>query len=129
MFSRKAVPNAIHVGILNVDSYEISKLDKTYEMCYYRFMTKIISAGDARDQFSEMLSLATYSGADVVITRYDEPEAVLIGYKEWKKLKNDQTPSFVRNSGKKLFGLTKLGLKVPKGLDLSINYKKYLFDE
>lgn len=92
-------------------------------------MTKIISAGAARDQFSEMLSLATYGGADVVITRYDEPEAVLMGYREWKELKTNLKIAPIGNGGRALLGLAKLGLKAPKGLNFSTNYKKYLFDE
>lgn len=94
-------------------------------------MTKIVSAGDARDQFSQMMNLVDYGQTELVITRFNRPAVVWVDYERWQKIGQSkptkQPPK--GNGAQALLEFAKLGLKAPKGLDLSINYKKYLFDE
>lgn len=92
-------------------------------------MTKIISAGDFRDQISEMLSLASYGGTDVVVTRFDRPEVVVIDYQKYQQIK-ERLPAVTKipNNSSPLNWLVKLSTKVKGGpKDLSVNHDKYLY--
>lgn len=91
-------------------------------------MTKIISAGDARNQFSEMMNLVDYGQTELVVTRFDRPAVVWVDYEKWQDV-NKPKPALRGNGAQALLEFAKLGLKAPKGLNLSVNYKKYLFDE
>lgn len=95
-------------------------------------MTKVVTAKTARDNFSQMLNLVDYGQTEVVVTRFDRPAVVWVDYEKFQKMNvNSQngTKKQAKSGAEALLGLSKLGIKIPKGLDLSINYKKYLFDE
>lgn len=51
-------------------------------------MTIQITAQDARNKFSEMINTAVYGKKNVIITRFDKPQAVLLGYQEYERLMN-----------------------------------------
>ena len=54
-------------------------------------MTLTVSAQDARNKFAEILNTAVYGKKDVIITRFDKPQAVLMEYKEYERLMNPRT--------------------------------------
>jgi prevent-host-death family protein len=54
-------------------------------------MTIQITAQDARNKFSEMINTAVYGKKNVIITRFDKPQAVLIDYQEYERLINPKT--------------------------------------
>ncbi len=93
-------------------------------------MTKAVTAKAARDNFSQMLNLVDYGQTEVVVTRFDRPAVVLVDYEKFQEITNSRNKTVAKRKtgAEALLGLSKLGIKVPKGLDLSINYKKYLFD-
>ncbi len=49
-------------------------------------MIQTVSAQDARNKFAEMLNTAVYGKTNVIITRFNKPQAVLIDYKEYEFL-------------------------------------------
>ena len=51
-------------------------------------MTQTVSAQDARNKFAEILNTAVYGKKNVIITRFDKPQAVLMDYKEYERLMN-----------------------------------------
>jgi prevent-host-death family protein len=63
-------------------------IDKMYKIDYYRYMTIQITAQDARNKFSEMINTAVYGKKNVIITRFDKPQAVLLDYQEYERLMN-----------------------------------------
>jgi PHD/YefM family antitoxin component YafN of YafNO toxin-antitoxin module len=44
-----------------------------------------IKSDAARNQFRRLLNLAHFEKTQIIIERYDEPEAVLVGYEDWQK--------------------------------------------
>lgn len=44
-----------------------------------------VKSDSARNQFRRLLNLARFGNTRIVIERYDEPEAVLVGYDDWQK--------------------------------------------
>lgn len=54
-------------------------------------MTLKITAQDARNKFAEILNTAVFGKKDVIITRFDKPQAVLIDYEEYQRLVNPRT--------------------------------------
>lgn len=65
-------------------------------------MTIQITAQDARNKFSEMINTAVYGKKNVIITRFDKPQAVLLDYQEYKRLMNPKT-RFSQNEWQKGF--------------------------
>lgn len=51
-------------------------------------MTIQVSAQDARNKFSEILNTAVFGKKNIVITRFDKPQAVLMDYAEYERLMN-----------------------------------------
>ena len=51
-------------------------------------MTQTVSAQDVRNKFAEVLNTAVYGLTNVIITRFNKPQAVLISYKEYERLMN-----------------------------------------
>lgn len=90
-------------------------------------MTQIVSARNFRQKTSEMINLATYAGNDIIITRFDKPQATLINYQKYQALVQ-KIKAKPKNSSKNfLLGLAKLNIKGGPH-DLSQNMDKYLYD-
>ncbi len=51
-------------------------------------MTQTVSAQDVRNKFAEVLNTAVYGSTNIVITRFNKPQAVIINYKEYERLMN-----------------------------------------
>ncbi|MEK7533999.1 MAG: type II toxin-antitoxin system Phd/YefM family antitoxin [Patescibacteria group bacterium] len=51
-------------------------------------MTIKVAAQDVRNKFAEILNTAIYGRTNVVITRFNKPQAVIIDYKEYDRLMN-----------------------------------------
>ena len=51
-------------------------------------MTQTVSAQDVRNKFAEVLNTAVYGSTNVVITRFNKPQAVIMNYKEYERLMN-----------------------------------------
>ena len=51
-------------------------------------MTQTVSAQDARNKFSEILNTAVYGKKDIIITRFDKPQAVIMDYESYERLMN-----------------------------------------
>ena len=49
-------------------------------------MSKVVSAAQARANFSEILTQAGYAGKETVIERNNRPVAVVIGYEAYQEL-------------------------------------------
>ncbi|HLF03218.1 MAG TPA: type II toxin-antitoxin system Phd/YefM family antitoxin [Anaerolineales bacterium] len=49
-------------------------------------MEKVLSAAEARANFSEILTEAGYAGREIVIQRNNRPVAVVIGYEVYQEL-------------------------------------------
>lgn len=94
-------------------------------------MTRQVPAKEFRNNFSSVLTAVSERDDTVVITKFDKPAAVLVDYESYQKMQNclSQKPGKDYDARELLMGLTKLGIKVPKGTNLSTNYKKYLYDE
>lgn len=54
-------------------------------------MTQTVTAQDARNKFADILNIAAYSPTNVVITRFNQPKAVVMGYQEYQRLINPQS--------------------------------------
>lgn len=54
-------------------------------------MTRTVTAQDARNKFAEILNTAIYGLTDVIITRFNKPQAVVMSYKEYEKLMNPRS--------------------------------------
>lgn len=54
-------------------------------------MTQTVTAQDARNKFAEMLNTAVYGKKNIVITRFNRPQAVLIDYEEYERLINPRS--------------------------------------
>lgn len=46
-----------------------------------------ISAKEARERFAEIVNRVVYGGEEIVITRYDRPEVVLVPFEERQRQK------------------------------------------
>ena len=94
-------------------------------------MTRQIPAKEFRNNFSSVLTSVSEHDDTVVITKFDKPAAVLVDFEIYQKMKGclNTKPKKNYDARELLMGLTKLGIKVPKGTNLSTNYKKYLYDE
>lgn len=51
-------------------------------------MTQTVSAQDVRNKFAEVLNTAVYGSTNIVITRFNKPQAVIMSYKEYERLMN-----------------------------------------
>ncbi len=51
-------------------------------------MTTSVTAQNARNNFAEMLNTAVYGRTNIVITRFNKPQAVLLDYQEYERLIN-----------------------------------------
>ncbi|MBI4990532.1 type II toxin-antitoxin system Phd/YefM family antitoxin, partial [Candidatus Gottesmanbacteria bacterium] len=51
-------------------------------------MTQTVSAQDVRNKFAEVLNTAVYGSTNVIITRFNKPQAVIMNYKEYERLMN-----------------------------------------
>ena len=51
-------------------------------------MTQTVSAQDVRNKFAEVLNTAVYGNTNIVITRFNKPQAVIMNYKEYERLMN-----------------------------------------
>lgn len=51
-------------------------------------MIQTVSAQDVRNKFAEVLNTAVYGSTNVVITRFNKPQAVIMNYKEYERLMN-----------------------------------------
>ncbi len=49
-------------------------------------MERIVSAAEARANFSQILTEAGYAGREAIIQRNNRPVAVLIGYEQYQEL-------------------------------------------
>ena len=49
-------------------------------------MIQTVSAQDVRNKFAEVLNTAVYGSTNVVITRFNKPQAVIMNYKEYERL-------------------------------------------
>ncbi len=58
-----------------------------------QFMTKTISALQARSQFGQILNRVTKSRERVMVTKKGEPTAVIMGIEEYLRLQGDTPPS------------------------------------
>lgn len=54
-------------------------------------MIRTVSAQDVRNKFAEILNTAVYGKKNVVITRFNKPQAVLMDYKEYERLMNPRS--------------------------------------
>lgn len=54
-------------------------------------MTRTVPAQDARNKFAEILNTAVYGLTDVIITRFNKPQAVVMSYKEYERLMNPRS--------------------------------------
>lgn len=54
-------------------------------------MTQIVSAQDMRNKFAEVLNTAIYGSTNVIITRFNKPQAVIVSYKEYERLMNPRS--------------------------------------
>ena len=54
-------------------------------------MTTLVSSQDARNNFSEIMNTAVYGKKNVIITRFDKPQAVLMDYQEYERLMNPKS--------------------------------------
>lgn len=54
-------------------------------------MTQTVAAQDVRNKFSEILNTAIYGSTDIIVTRFNKPQAVIVSYKEYKRLMNPQS--------------------------------------
>ena len=54
-------------------------------------MTQTVTAQDARNNFADILNTAIYSFTNVIITRFDKPQAVMMSYKEYERLINPRS--------------------------------------
>lgn len=51
-------------------------------------MTQTVSAQDVRNKFAEVLNTAVYGSTNVIITRFNKPQAVIMNFKEYERLMN-----------------------------------------
>ena len=51
-------------------------------------MTQSVTAQDARNKFADILNTAVYGLTNVIITRFNKPQAVIMSYKEYERLAN-----------------------------------------
>jgi len=54
-------------------------------------MTQTIAAQDARNKFAEVLNTAIYGSTNVIVTRFNKPQAVIISYREYERLMNPRS--------------------------------------
>ena len=77
------------------------------------------------DLYSQVSLLARQQAVPVAqVVRRFVADGVTKNKKKTDPKKGEKSPGYLA-----LEGLTKLGIKFPKGLNLSVNYKKYLYDE
>lgn len=53
-------------------------------------MTQTVTAQDARNKFAGILNMAAYGQNNIVITHFNQPKAVVMGYQEYQRLINPQ---------------------------------------
>lgn len=77
-------------------------------------MTQTVSAQDARNKFAEILNTAVYGKTNIVITRFNKPQAVLMEYKHYEFL-TDPSKRFTKKEwGKEFKVLDRIRNKIPK---------------
>lgn len=77
-------------------------------------MTIQVSAQDARNKFAEILNTTVYGKTNVVITRFNKPQAVLIDYKEYERLTNPHLRMTHKKWAKGFKVLDKIRKRIPK---------------
>lgn len=77
-------------------------------------MVQTVSAQNVRNQFAEILNTAVYGKTNIIITRFNKPQAVLMGYKQYEFL-TDPTKRYTKEEWENGFkALDKIRRKIPK---------------